>query len=136
MPMSLSGYYFQAQINTSDITANHVEYYIAFMDGAGKRGYLPAEMPDLNPMVFTVAPQQQEQENGSVEIVILGPEPGEIVSYEELIVSASIFDESGTADFSKTKLLVDGVNVTTMAQISDGVLTFTPLTSMIGLYSD
>jgi hypothetical protein len=124
--MSRSGYYFQAQVNTSDITANHVEYYIAFLDGAGKRGSLPEEMPDLNPMVFTVAPQQQEEESGVVDIVILGPEPGEIVSYTDLVVSASIFDESGTADFTKTKLLVDGVNVTTMAQISEGILTFTP----------
>jgi hypothetical protein len=126
VPMSRSGYYFQAQINTADIKANQVEYYIAYMDGAGKQGSLPAEMPALNPMMFAVAPQQSQQESNDIEIVILGPEPGEIVSYSDLIVSASIFDDKGEADFSKTKLLVDGVNVTTLSQISDGILTFTP----------
>jgi hypothetical protein len=126
VPMSRSGYYFQAQINTTEMTASHVEYYIAFTDGAGKGGSLPAELPELNPMIFTVAPQQQEQETNGVEIVILGPEPGEIVSYNDLVVSASIFDETGELDFSKTMLLVDGVNVTTLAQMADGILTFTP----------
>lgn len=126
IPMTRSGYYFQAQVNTADITSNHVEYYIAFMDGAGNRGTLPEEMPDLNPMIFTVAPQQQEQESSNVDIVILGPEPGEIVSYTDLVVSASIFDESGDVDFTKTTLMVDGVNVTSLTQLSEGILTFTP----------
>jgi hypothetical protein len=126
VPMSRSGYYFQAQINTAEIKANHVEYYIAFTDGAGKQGSLPEEMPELNPMVFAVAPQQSQQESNGVEIVILGPEPGEIISFTDLVISASIFDEAGEADFSKTTLLMDGVNVTTLSQLADGILTFTP----------
>ena len=126
VPMQREGLLYQTTINTAGFTTGQMQYYIAYEGALGEVGTYPEEMAELNPFVMAIAPSRVLQEDEPVEIVILSPQPEETLTTDDIVVAAYIYSEEETIDYSNIKLIVDGVDIHTNVEFSDGVVTYTP----------
>ena len=127
VPMNQEGYIFDVTLRTNDFSTGQVEYYIAYEGQLGAVGTIPEESPQINPLIMLVAPNNTEQSpENNVEILVLSPEPDEMVRFDELLISASVMGLDEKFDYSKSKLLIDGTNVSSLAEVRDGIYTFSP----------
>jgi len=124
--MQREGILYQSTIKTSGFTTGQMQYYIAYEGALGEIGTFPEEMAELNPMIMEIAPARVLQEDGPVEVVILSPQAEDTVPEEDVVVAVYVFSEEETIDYSNIKLVIDGVNIRTNVDFSDGVITYTP----------
>jgi hypothetical protein len=124
--MRREGLLYQSTIKTGEFTTGQMQYYIAYEGALGEIGTYPEEMPELNPIIMEVAPARVLQEDGPVEVVILSPLEEETLKEEDIVIAVYVFSEEEKIDYSNTKLVVDGVNIRTNVDFSDGVITYTP----------
>jgi hypothetical protein len=124
--MENEGFLYYASLNTADVTTGRIEYYIGYEGELGKTGTLPEISAQTNPYVMLVAPAAVVMQNDQVEITILSPDADETVSADELVIAAYLMGVGSDFDFSRSKLLIDGNNVTSMVEFADGVITFSP----------
>ena len=124
--MENEGFLYQASINTENITSGRLEYFIGYEGRLGKIGTLPEISAQTNPYVMLVAPAVVAAQKNMVEIVVVSPEPDETVPPDELVIAAYLMGVESNFDLSRSKLLIDGTNVTSMIDFADGVLTFSP----------
>lgn len=126
--MKNDGYMFYAELNTTKFHTGNVEYYFAYEGALGEIGTLPGSDPEMNPFIMHISPERDAgmQAANGVEIIVLSPDPGELIAADEIMVSASILASESDIDFSRTALLIDGVNVTSLSSLEDGLLTFAP----------
>ncbi|MBI3586709.1 MAG: hypothetical protein HY088_06235 [Ignavibacteriales bacterium] len=100
----------------------YIEYYIEVqMDGDKKETY-PLENPEMNPLKATIKPIDPK----NLEVRILSPEAGEMVSSEDLVIAVSLFYASDAVNRKATKLFLNGVDVTSSAIFSDDVFLYSP----------
>ena len=124
--MENEGFLYYASLNTENITTGRIEYYIGYEGELGKIGTLPEASAQINPFVMLVAPAQVASPKNDVEIMVISPDPDETVAADELVIAAYLMGVGSDFDFSKSKLLIDGANVTSMIEFADGVITFSP----------
>ncbi|TFH02087.1 MAG: hypothetical protein E4H13_03105 [Calditrichales bacterium] len=124
--MEKEGMVFYASLNTSQFSSGLVQYYIGYEGALGETGTLPEEIPQLNPYQMSIAPAASMEQDLPLEIVILSPLPEEVIAEDELVVAASIFSEEEQVDYSNTRLVIDGVNIRSNIDFSEGVITFIP----------
>jgi hypothetical protein len=124
--MKREGLLYQSTINTGEFTTGQMQYYIAYEGALGEIGTFPEEMAELNPIIMEIAPARVLQEDGPVEVVILSPLEEETLKDEDIVVAVYVFSEEEQIDYSNTKLVIDGVNIRTNVDFSDGVVTYTP----------
>jgi hypothetical protein len=124
--MRREGLLYQSTIKTGEFTTGQMQYYIAYEGALGEIGTYPEEMPELNPIIMEVAPARVLQEDGPVEVVILSPLEEETLKEEDIVIAVYVFSEEEKIDYSNTKLVIDGVNIRTNVDFSDGVITYTP----------
>lgn len=65
------------------------------------------------------------------ELLILSPEPNSAVAASEVVISAS-FITATAVDSASIRILLDGKNVTSSAEVSPAVISFTPATITAG----
>jgi hypothetical protein len=128
VPMQRVGLLYQTTIKTAGFTTGQMQYYIAYEGALGEIGTYPEEMAELNPLIMEIAPSWVLQEDGPVEVVILSPQAEDTVPEEDIVIAVYVFSEEETIDYSNTKLVIDGVNIRTNVDFSDGVITYTPPT--------
>ena len=127
LSMERQGLLYTADINTNEITSGQMEYYFGYEGELGEVGSMPEVTPEINPYTMQVAPNQSAvQQTSGVELVVLSPQQDEVVAYTELVIAASVLGGEGVTDLSNFKLLIDGTDVTNLAEFSDGILTFAP----------
>jgi len=127
LSMEREGYIYTADINTNEISTGQIEYYFGYEGELGEVGSMPEIAPETNPYILHVAPNQSAPvQTSGVELVILSPEPDEVVAYTELVVAVSLLGGEDVADVSNFKLLIDGTDLTNLAEFSEGILTFSP----------
>ncbi len=124
--MENEGFLYYASLNTENITTGRIEYYIGYEGELGKIGTLPEGSAQTNPFVMLVAPAQVASPKNDVEIMVISPDPDATVAADELVIAAYLMGVGSDFDFSKSKLLIDGANVTSMIEFADGVITFSP----------
>ena len=125
--MDRLGYLYNTTFLTDDFVTGQVEYYFGYEGELGEIGTMPEVSPQTNPYVMRIAPNNTpEVQISDIEILVLSPEPGEMVRFDELLISASVMGMDENFDYTKSKLLIDGTNVTALAEIIDGVFTFSP----------
>jgi hypothetical protein len=124
--MKREGFLYQTAIKTAGFTTGQMQYYIAYEGALGEIGTFPEVMAELNPIIMEVAPARVLQEDGPVEVVILSPLEGETLQDDDIVVAVYVFSEEEQIDYSNTKLVIDGVNIRTNVDFSDGVVTYTP----------
>jgi hypothetical protein len=125
--MDRVGYLYSLTMLTDAFVTGQIEYYFGYEAELGEIGTMPDISPQTNPFVMRISPNNAPSEQqGSVEVIVLSPEPNEMVRFDELLISASVMGLEDNFDFSKSQLLIDGTNVTSLAEIRDGVFTFSP----------
>jgi hypothetical protein len=131
IPMKQEGYIYTTDINTSDITSGRIEYFIAYEGNLGITGTMPELNPQLNPYVMRIAPAKTVKQATDFELVILSPQPEDILVEDEVLIAVSVMGGESEIDFTLSRLYIDEVDVTTAADFSDGIITYVP--SMIRL---
>jgi hypothetical protein len=124
--MKEEGFSYFANLNTKNINTGQIEYYFAFRDRFGNVKTLPGEMPQMNPYKMNIIPEQVQTTNANFEIVILSPELNEAIPDNEVIVAASVLGGETEIDFDQSRLFIDGVNVSSLAEFDNGIVTFVP----------
>ena len=124
--MREEGFSYYANLNTKNINTGQVEYYFAFRDRYGNISTLPGEMPQINPYTMNVIPAQEQVPNANFEVVILSPELNETVPDNEIVIAASVLGGETEVDFDQSRLFIDGVNVSALAEFDNGIVTFAP----------
>ncbi|MFC2088955.1 hypothetical protein ACFLSX_05075 [Calditrichota bacterium] len=133
--MKEEGFSYSTELNTSNMNSGQIEYYFAFRDRRGGVGMLPAESPQLNPYVMAIAPAQTQGQSSNFEIIVLSPDLNESIPDDEVLIAASVLGGESDIDFDQSRLLIDGVNVTALADFSDGIITFAPENIRIGRHN-
>jgi hypothetical protein len=124
--MKEEGLSYYATVNTKNIHTGQIEYYFAFRDRFGNISTLPSDMPQVNPYAMNVIPAQVQTQSANFEVVILSPELNETVPDDEIVIAASVLGGETELDFDQSRLFIDGVNVSALAEFSNGVVTFAP----------
>lgn len=132
IPMKCEGYIYTAEIPTSDATSGRIEYYIAYEGRLGSIGTLPEVDPQRDPYTIRIAPAQIAEETTDIEVVILSPQPEDIVPDDEVLIAASVIGGESKIDFSLSKLYLDEVDVTGASDFSEGLLTYVPPRMQVG----
>ncbi len=126
MAMKGEGYLYSAIINTANTTTGQIEYYIAYEGRLGQIGTLPEANPQLNPYILRIAPAKTAQDYADFEIVILSPLPEDVLPNDEIVIAASVLGGESDIDFTLSKLYIDEVDVSPVADFSDGIITYVP----------
>ncbi|MCK4578399.1 MAG: hypothetical protein KAU50_06385 [Candidatus Marinimicrobia bacterium] len=128
------GIYF-GTIPAGDIVEAGLEYYLAATLDDGSIIAYPDVEPQLNPVSIPVLAQQEtfdpladfqglaEEEESA--ILVLSPAPRQIYLPDEVVVAVSLFNVEDV-DESTIRLLVDGQDVTAMAEVSTDLVTYMP----------
>ncbi len=125
--MSEQGYILATEIETRSLNAGKIEYYLALQTISGEIITYPDVNPEQNPNTFNLVAS-----SGSVvfqnleQLIILSPEPNEVIAQDEFLLAISIPNENADVDHSKTRLLVDGINVSSLLERDENVYIFVP----------
>lgn len=119
--MILSGTVAVGSIPSKVSSPPYLEYYIEALTPGGVLTY-PEENPRENPLRISV----EGVDPRDSEVRMLSPEPGEVVAAEDLVVAVSLLYTSDLVDKRRTRLYLDGIEVTSEAVLSDDVLLYNP----------
>jgi len=122
MDMLLSGRTAVATVPAKAMTPPYIEYYIGMQLADSKQATFPSENPETNPLKIQV----KEIDVKDLEVRFLSPEPGETLAAEDLAVAVSLMFASDMVDKRRTRIYLDGADVTSEALISDDVLLYSP----------
>jgi hypothetical protein len=120
--MLLSGRTATASVPAKAVTPPYIEYYIGLQLANNMQATFPSESAEMNPLKIQV----KETNAKELEVRFLSPEPGETVAAEDLAVAVSLMYASDMVDKSRTRIYLDGANVTNEALITDDVLLYSP----------
>jgi len=98
-----------------------LEYYIEVSLEKSVETY-PLENPKANPIQIAIKPANPKD----AEISILSPEPGETTAAEDFVVAISLYNTSDAVNRTKTRIILDGIDVSKDAVLSDDVLLYNP----------
>lgn len=111
-----------AEVPAADVMLPFVEYYIVATTVNGMIEALPMENPEVNPSRITVDPVPPQ----ASEIIILSPEEGEMVKQGETYVSISFVYADTSIDRSKTKIQLNGIDLSGSIMMFDDLLIVPP----------
>lgn len=134
------GFYYRAIIPGDKITTAGLEYVVVFRFADGSIASYPTHDPFENPYSLTVLAGKTVRDtvigsrfSGMVDIMILSPEPNEILDPNAALVAVSFFN-APEVNMATVKLFLDGMDVTNQAFIADGILSYNPEKLLGGLH--
>jgi hypothetical protein len=122
MDMLLTGRTASATIPAKAVLPPYIEYYISMQLADNKQATFPSENPETNPLKIQV----KETDEKDLEVRFLSPDPGETLEAEDLAIAVSLMFTSDAVDKKRTRIFLDGADVTDEALLSDDVLLYSP----------
>lgn len=122
LEMSLSGRSATATLPGNVVRAPSIEYYVRVLLVGGKTETYPVQNPEANPLRLAVRPPNPRDQ----EILIISPEPGTAVAMEELGIVISFFYAPPIVNPKATRILLDNVDVSEGAVLSEDLLIYSP----------
>ncbi|MEE8437292.1 MAG: hypothetical protein V3S22_03015, partial [Candidatus Neomarinimicrobiota bacterium] len=124
------GFNYRTVLGADKLSLSGLEYVVVFRFKNGSLATYPTQDPFDNPHLVDIIKSDHDDGLFSTNIVqsnvlILSPEPEEILRRDEVVIAASYFNSSNIDEESIT-LIFDGINVTEKAYIGDGLLSFDP----------
>jgi len=122
--------YYSSRIPSDFINDSDIYYYI-YLETQTDIFTLPIFEPELNPFRVNVLEEKQEVNdnilfsNSVSHVNILAPQHKEKILSDNLVISVSYY-EHDKIDINSIKLFLDGSDVTSMTNIKDNYLIFTP----------
>ena len=115
--MREQGYTLSTDLDTRQINAGQIEYYFAMQTYDGSIITYPQFNAEQNPLSFNVvATSANVAFQNKEEIILLSPEPNEVVPQDELVIALSIPNADAEIDHAQTRLLIDGINVSSQLE--------------------
>jgi len=115
--MKDQGYTLYSDLDTRQITSGQVEYYFAMQTITGNIITYPQFDPSENPLSFNlVATSASVAFQNTEEIILLSPEANEVVPQDELLIALSIPNTEAEIDHAQTRLLIDGINLSSLLE--------------------
>ena len=127
MEMLPAGRSFTVSIPADVVSPPYIQYYFQIELDNGTTVTYPETSADLNPLQLTVQ-QVDPREN---EVRILSPEPGETVPAEEFVLAISLYFASPAVVPSRTRIFIDGTDVSREAVLSDDVILWSAASSTL-----
>ncbi|HLF19521.1 MAG TPA: hypothetical protein VI704_01910 [Bacteroidota bacterium] len=121
LEMLLAGRSASVTLPAEVIVPPYIEYYIEATLEKGLETY-PLENPRANPLQISIKQADPKDE----EVRILSPEPGETAAAEDFVVAVSLYFASDNVDQTKTRIILDGVDVSKDAVLSEDVVLYNP----------
>ncbi|MFC1618751.1 hypothetical protein ACFL45_02265 [Candidatus Neomarinimicrobiota bacterium] len=136
VPMSSAGgNLFFGTLPAGDITTAGLEYYIIAMLADESVLAFPVDDPEVNPLSVTVRPSMEQAMEDvfketptdltSADVLILSPEPMQFYLPEDVVIGVSLFNILDLDD-SSIRLFIDGQDVTSQAEVSADLVTYSP----------
>jgi len=127
------------------VTENGLEYLIVAEFSDGSMAAFPETDPYNVPMFVTVKRAQAvagsayakaEDLEGGIpsNAIILGPDDGQVVAAQEVVIAVSLFNARNIA-LNTVKVEIDGLDITSQAQVSEDLITVRPSKLLAGLHS-
>ena len=127
-----TGFNWQATIPGFGLTEAGIEYLITFQFSEDRLISYPRVDPFNNPVFLQVIIPDKKMDGSGLfgelpiaDVLILSPEPNEIVNVNELLIAASLFN-TNKFDPSSVQLLLDGKDMTAQMTFEDGILILDP----------
>ncbi len=125
--MLQAGRSYTASLPGGEVQPPYLQYYFAIELPNGSIATYPESGADLNPLQLSV--QQVDPREG--EVRILSPEPGETVAAEEFVLAVSLYFATPAVSPSRTRIFVDGTDVSQEAVLSDDIILWSPANSSL-----
>ena len=136
-----TGFNWQARIPGFGLTEAGIEYLIAFQFSEDRLISYPRVDPFNNPVFLQVFLPDKRMDGSGLfgelplaDVLILSPEPNEVVNENELLIAASLFN-TNKLDLSSVQLLLDGKDMSSKMTLEDGILILDPGSIPMGEHS-
>jgi hypothetical protein len=111
------------KISGEDISAPTLTYYLIIELKNGTRETYPMGVPAVaRPIDLTVATPSKKDK----EILILSPADNETISLDDLFISISLVNTPDDVDISKTKIFLNGTDITSKIMFAGDLLLYYP----------
>lgn len=110
------------------VVSPYVEVYIRLIMRDGTSETYPEEKATENPVRFAVGPAESQQ-----DILIISPEKNQKLNVDDLMISASMLYAPESVDRRKTRLYVDGIDVSADAVVSGDIIVYSPTKFPMGM---
>jgi hypothetical protein len=127
--MDIAGNKATASLPGLVITPPFIEYYIVLHDNSGAYEAYPfSDSPDplSNPPQNTQRMQVRVPATGDEQVLFLSPDPMNILSPDDVLLSVSLLRADSLVDRAATRLLLDSRDVTDRALFSGDLVSFVP----------
>ncbi len=114
--MTLSG-----TVPAGYVISPYVEVYVRLIMKDGTSETYPVESPTENPVRLSVGSAESEQ-----DILVISPERDQRLTLDNLMIAASMLYAPQSVDRKKTKLYLDGLDVTADAVVSGDIIVYSP----------
>ena len=122
--MTIQGSGASAVIPAEYIIPPSIEYYISITLKNGSSESYPSGAPlTASPLQIPVAPVSEKEK----QIMLLSPEPGEIVIPDELFISLSFFKAPDNVKINATKIYIDNTDISDKVILSGDLLIFSSM---------
>ncbi len=109
------------EIAATEVTVPFIEFYIVANSHSGAIESFPFDNPNVNPSRITVEPTPPPS-----EVIILSPDEGEQVKEGETYISLSFIYADTSIDKSKTKVMLNGIDLSGSMVLYDDLLIIPP----------
>ena len=120
---------FTTPIEVTNPSYSSMEYYFQLTLVSGVDIFFPENLPSENPVrVDIIEPEQVVVDNRSenIDYTILSPEPGEVLAPNDIVLAVALFYDAATLAPGEFRLLLDGRDVTALADTSDYFISYVP----------
>ncbi len=136
-PLKEQGYTLFSDVPTSKLPAGKIEYYFAMQSLNGEIFTYPEFNPQQSPLAFELVASNYTANTyqSAEEVIILSPEPNEVIPQDEFLIAVSIPNQNADIDHARSRLLIDGIDVSTLLEHDDNLYFFTPNTIRTGSHN-
>lgn len=124
VPLRQAGYDFAGKVTIPEEGYTRLEYYFSVVNRYGAVSTEPAFNPEANPYTSRIIKYSQD---ANIIYEIISPFEGEEVEQDDFMVALSLLSVPADVNLKLTKLLFDGVNVTSFAEIEEEIITWVPV---------
>lgn len=122
LEMMVQGRAASVTVPAEAVASPYIEYYVRVNMVGGKVETYPVQNPDSNPFKIPV----KEPDPKDLEVRLMSPAPGGTVALEDLGIVVSFFYASPAVSPKATRVLLDGVDVSKEAVLSEDLLIYSP----------
>ena len=139
IPFTDSGINWEASIPGFAMTKEGLEYVIIFQFSKDRLVSFPREDPYNYPHYLITVPSKKSElglmdGNSNQDILILSPEPNELIDQKSILIAASFFN-ANKVDISTIQLLIDDINVSNSILVEENILSYDPGELSVGIHT-